>query len=334
MSQGTIFTKIQYGPEASAYGTTAAAFTELGRVQSCDLNSTNSLIYDRGLGEGLNVSNAYYGPFEANGNIVFNPTSFDFLKHWIGGVTGAGISDDHYLLNEATSVSVTAGTNVLQPFSLERTNDIETTSSVELATGCMGTNFNLSGAINQKLVCNANFIAQKTRFEATSGTTYVAITDPAFIMLNGTWKWGASPSTISGVREFSISYDNQLVLETRSIESRFWNLPQLGQRKYDFSCGIIMTSGLATTIISDFYGYVDGSEYSPEDGSTSISPTSSLEFKIELVSGSNYAYLQLDECVIDKISKPSSLGGGLVILTFEGAAFKGKGNIPIEWWST
>ena len=335
MSQGTIYTKVQYAGQTSSYTSAASSsFTAVGRTQSCELNSNNALIFDRGLGEGLNISNAYYGPFETSGSITFNPVDFDFLKHWIGGLTGAGSSGDHYILNEATEVALSTSSTALQPFTIERLNDMETTDSVEQAVGCVGTDFTLSGAVNEKLVCNANFIARHTQFKTSGAQTYNAKTDSSFTMLNGTWKWGSTPTAISGVREFSITYNNQIVTDTRSIESRFLGQPVMGQRLYNFSCGIIMTSGLATTIINDFYGYSNGGVYSPEDGSTSITPTASLEFKVELVNGSNYAYLQLDECVIDRISKPSSLGGGLVILTFEGTAFKGLGNKPIEFWTT
>ena len=327
-----IYDKIQYGSESSAYGTEASSYTELGRVQSSDITPTNGLIYDRGLGEGINASNTYYGPFTATGSVSFDVVSFDFLKHWIGAKSGAGTSGDHYILTEATYVDVSGATSLV-PFSFERMNPEESTDSVEFATGCVGTEFTLSGSIGSKLTCDASFVAQKTGFR-TSGETYTPITDPAFIMLNGTWKWGATPSALSGVRSFNISYNNGLIIDTRSIDSRFISKPKLGQRVYTFETSIIMSSDLSSTIINDFYGYESGGVYSPEDGSTSISPTSSLEFKVELVNGSNYAYLQLDECAIDEISKPSNLGGGLVLLTFKGTAREGKGNVPIEWWST
>lgn len=332
MSQTMIYDKVQYGSESSTYGTEAGTYAELGRVQDISFNSDNGNIYDRGLGEGINAVKTYYGPFTSTGDVSFDVVDFDFLKHWVGAKSGAGSSGDHYELTEATYVALTGATSLV-PFSIEKLNAEEATDSCEFATGCVGTTFTLSGELNSKLSCTANFVAQKTSFR-TSGEAYTPITDPAFIMLNGTWKWGATPSTLSGVRSFSINYDNGLITETRSIESRFINIPKLGQRVYTFEVSIIMTSGLASTIINDFYGYSSGGVYSPEDGSNSISPTNSLEFKIELVNGSNYAYLQLDECAIDNISKPSSLGGGLVLLNFNGTARKGLGNVPIEWWST
>jgi hypothetical protein len=337
MSQSVQFSKIQYGPEASAYGTEAVSYTELARVQSIDLDpGDNSFIYDRGLGEGLNISNTYYGPFKSNNNsITFDVVDFDFLKHWIGNLTGAGTAISPYTLTEATSISTTAGIGILQPFSIEELNDNESTDSVNTALGCVGTTFSLEGSIGSKLTCKANFTAQKTLFR-TSGETYTAVTDPAFIMLNGTFKWGATPTAISGVQEFTLNYDNGLIFddETRDAVSRFQAIPNLGKgRKYTGRIGIKMATALATTIINDFYGYSSGGVYSPNTGSTSISPTADLEFKIELVNGSKYATIWVDQCSIDRLSKPVSLGGGLVILFFEFTAKYGKDNAPIKWWS-
>jgi len=221
MAQGTIYTKVQYAGETT--------YNELSRVQSCDLKSINNFIYDRGLGEGINAINTYYGPFDANGSVEFNVVDFDFLKHWIGPKSGAGTVGDPYTLTEATSVA--ASTSALQTFSIERLNDYESTDSVDYMLGCAGTDFNLSGGINEKLICSANFIGQKTGFR-TSGQTYTPNTAASFIMINGTWKWGSTPTALSGVREFSISYDNGLIANTRSIESRFINIPLLGTRTY------------------------------------------------------------------------------------------------------
>jgi len=72
MSQSQQFTKVQYGPEASVYGTEATTYNELARVQSISIEPSNNILYDRGLGEGLNISNAYYGIFDATGNVSFD----------------------------------------------------------------------------------------------------------------------------------------------------------------------------------------------------------------------------------------------------------------------
>ena len=330
MSQGNIYEKIQYGPEASAYGTEAVSYNELARVQSVNLSSKNNLKYDRGVGEGINASNTYYGLFNANGDITFDVVDFDFLKHWVGPKTGAGSVGDPYILTEATKTGVSS--TLLQPFSIEKLNDDEATDSVQVMTGCVGQTFTLSGSIGSKLSCAGKFTGQKSWYRTTS-ETYVPSLGTSYVMLNGTWKWGASPSTISGVRDFKINYTNGLKVDTNTIESRFITIPKLGERMYDFEVSIIMASTLATTIINDFYGYVSSSVYSPEDGSNSISPTASLEFKVELTSGSKVAYLNLDEAAIEDISTPTQLGGGLVLLTFKGGAREGKSNVPITWWT-
>lgn len=333
MAQGQIFTKLQYAAEASTYGTEGTSYTELSRVQSGRLTSNNGNLYGRGLGEGLNAVSTTYGPFVATGEVSFDVVDFDFLKHWVGNKSGAGTSGDKYTLTEATSIEAdTAGAGILQPFSVEVLND-DDSDTVEFATGCVGNDFSLSGSIGSTLRCDASFIAQKTQYRATH-ETYTPVTTAAFIMINGTWKWGATPSTISGVQSFSISYSNGVNPDaSRDISSRFIGIPHHGLRAYNFEVSILMASSLATTIINDFYGNESSGVYSPEDGSTSISPTSSLEFAVDFVNGSRYATLQLDECAIDRISIPRQVGNDLVILTFGGTAREAKNNAPILWWT-
>jgi len=333
MTQSQQFEKVQYGAEASAYGTETASYTELSRVQSIDIRSENGLIVDRGLGEGLNANNTYYGPFSCSGNTVFEVNDFTFLKHWVGNRTGTGTSGDKYTLTEATSIqAAAAGAGIIQPFSVERVNDTESTKNVEFALGCVGTDYTLSGSINSKLTCAANFIGRTSGYRAT-GETYTPVTTAAFIMINGTWKWGATPSSLAGVQSFTINCNNGLVQNTRSIESRFLTIPLLGQRVYTFTVSIIMATALATTIINNFYGKSAGGVYTPEDGSTSTSPTASLQFQINLINSSRYATIDIDESTINRISKPSARDGGLSVLTFEGFAQKGTSNAPIKWWT-
>lgn len=333
MSQSQQYTKTQYGSESSTYGTEASSYTELGRVQSISIESNNNLLYDRGLGEGLNATNAYYGPFDASGSVSFDVVDFDFLKHFVGPKTGAGTSGDKYTLTEADTIAV-SGSTALVPFSIEYLND-DTSDQATVGLGCVGQNFTLSGSIGSKLSCDASFVVQKS-LERESGQTYSAVTDPAFVMLNGTWKFDATPSTLSGVRSFSISMDNGLVTDTRSIESRFIGIPRFGNpgRTYNFQVDVIMAQALGDQIIDKFYGKESPTNtYTPEDGSTSISPDADMEFSVDLVNGSKYCTLHLDQCFIDSISKPSSLGGGLVIVSFRGTALQGKSNAPILWWS-
>lgn len=332
MSQGQEFLQVMYGGQTSAYGTAATPNTVLARVQSFNGTNENGFIYDRGLGNGINAVATYLGPWSSGGQINFSVVDFDFLKHWIGQKSGAGSSGDPYTLTEASIINVADAASTLQPFTLEAANTYESTDSIEKYIGCVGQNFTLSGEIGGKLECNATFVAQQSTFAAGTPTSYTPNTNSAFVMINGTWKWGATPSALSGVRRFSISYDNGLVTDTRSLDSRFIGQPVLGQRTYNFSFDILMTSGLSTTLFQNFYGTAT-SPITVADGSSAIIPTADLEFKVELVNGSNYANIWLDQCSIDRISKPQSVGGGVVVLTIEGTARQGRSNAPITWWT-
>lgn len=328
MAQGQEFLQVMYAGQTSAYATAATPNTVLARVQSVTPSDENGYIYDRGLGNGLNPVATYLGPYACGGSINFSVVDFDFLKHWVGPKTGAGTSGDKYTLTEATDVEL--NTTSLQPFTLETANIYEATDTVDRYVGCVGTQFVLSGEIGGKLECAAQFVARHST-QGSSATSYSANTNPAFIMLNGTWKWGSTPSAIAGVRSFSITYNNGLITDTRSLDSRFINIPVLGQRTYNFSVDIIMASGLSSTIVQDFYGQTASS--GPVDGSSSSTAAADLEFEVSLVNGSSYATLGLDQCSIDRISKPHSVGGGLVVMTFEGTGRLGKSNTPILWWT-
>lgn len=333
MGQTQTYEKVQYGAQTSAYATEAGTYTELSRVQNIDFSSQNNNILDRGLGEGINAVKTYYGPFDCNGNMGLDINDFTFLQHWIGNKSGSGTVGDPYKLTEATSiVTAAAAATKMQVFSIEKVNDTESTKNVEFMIGAVGTNYQLSGRIGSKLNCTANFTGRHTGYR-TSGTTYTPVTTAAYTMINGTWKWGATPSTLSGVRAFTVACANGLVLDTKSIESRFIGIPLFGERAYTFRLEIIMATALATTLINNFYGLESGGVYTPETGSVAISPTSSLEFRVDLVNASNYARVNLDECTIDRISKPASLGGGISVLMIDGHAHKGKTNVPISWWT-
>ena len=334
MSQGTIFTKTQYGGQASAFETETTGYTELPRVQSIDIKARNNFIYDRGLGEGTNPVATYLGPVEADGTMDFflTPSGIDFLKYWVGPKSGTeGTVGDPYTLTEGNTYSLSTSSGI-QAFSVEKLNDIESTNSVTAAIGCCGTTLSISGERGSRIKCNANFIARNTLYRPT-GESYTPVTESSFVMINGTWKWGATPSALSGVREFSINYENKPSDNNRDGNSRFISQPHLSERNIKGRVGIVMASSLATTIISNFYGKEASGTYSPADGSVAIIPTENLEFKIELVNGSQYANIWLDHCSIDDLSEPMSLGGGIVILYFDFTARQSKANEFIKWWS-
>lgn len=328
MAQGNMFTQVMYNGQTSAYATAATVNTELGRVQNVRPSDANGHIYDYGLGEGLNPSNTYLGPYTSGFEIEFNPTDFDFLKHWVGPKTGAGTSGDPYILTEATDIAL--ATTSLQPFTMEAANVYESTDTADQYIGCVGSSFTLSGEIGSKVSCSASAVARSST-QSQTATSYTPVTDSAFIVLNGTYKWGATPSALSGVRRFSITMTNNLIVDTRSLDNRFIDMPVIGIRVYNFEIDIIMTSSLYSTIVTNFYGQTPSS--GPVDGSSSVSPTANLEFKVELVNGGNYANLWLDNCSIDEISKPQSLGGGVVVMSVRGTSRGGRSSVPITWWS-
>lgn len=337
MTQSQYFTKVGYGPQASAYETEATAYVQAPRVQAADIISKQNFIYDRGLGEGLNASNTYYGPYDAQGFIEFFVVDFDILKHWIGHKSGAGTVGDKYTLTEATSIeAASAGTGIMQPFSVEMFND-DTEDLGQFAVGCVGTRFTLSAEINTRLRCRTEFIA-RTSGHRESGESYSANTNPAYVMINGSYKWGTTPTAFTGVQSFTIDYSNGIVGEgdeTRSVESRFRGIPHFGGegRVYKFSLVVKMAQTLSDTLIKNHYGKESPTNtFIPEDGSTSISPDSNLEFEINLVNGSKYARIALDQCSIDILSVGKQLGNGLVLLNINGTAREGRDNAPILWW--
>ena len=313
----------------SAYGTAVTPDVVLSRVQSAELNpGNNGFIYERGAGEGLNVTKTNLGIFNCGGSVTFNPSDFTFLQSWIGVKSGSGSSGDHYKLTESDEVGITGST--VRAFTFEEANIAEATDDVWTYSGCVGTTFSLQGSLGSMISCTAAFIGQKSA-HGSSASSYSASTATSYTMIGGTWSWGATPSTLSGVRDFSINFNNGVSDNNRDATLRFTNQPVQTQREYTGTVSIVMTSALASTIITNFYGQSPAS--GPVDGSSSTVATADLEFKIEVANGTDNATIWLDDCSIDNLSKPVALGGGLVILSVAFTAMSGRGGVPIEWWA-
>ena len=321
--------KIMYGPQTSAYETAGTRTTVLGRVQSFSASPTENLIYDYGVGEGFNSVSTLLSTMDVTGNVQFNPTAdgLDFLKHWIGVKSGAGTSGDPYTLTEDDVVGLTSSD--IQVFTLEVANDTESTDSVDLYVGCVGTDFTITGEIGQKVVIDANFVARHPQY-GTTATSYSTVTTPAFIVVGGTYSFGSSPTSLSGVRSFSWTYTgNYSPGDDRALDSRFISIPVLKQRQYDWSLTMSMSQAIASTWKTYFFG----ASGQPLDGSTTSTPTADLEFKIELTNGSENALFWLDQCNVLTMSEPISVGGGRVILTVNGRSRLGRSNAPISYWT-
>lgn len=331
MAEGQVFTRFMWGGETT-YGTAATRDNVLSRVQSFEPQENNSTIYERGLGEGLNIVQSYYGPYLCGATNMFNVNSFEFLKHFIGGRTGAGTAGDPYKFNEATSIGESDADLVMQPFTFEAANTTEATDDVQLFTGCIGNEFTLQATIGEIISCNATFFAQKSTRDVTA-TSYTPSTAKSYLAINGTWKFGATPTEFTSVRAFTINYTNNLDPNNfRTLDNRFIYLPVLSAgRLYTGSLTVYMSQSLATTIYTNFYGQTPTS--GPVSGSTDPAVTPDLEFKIELINGTSNASIWLDQCSIDSISSPIAIGGGVVELTFNFTAKYGKDNAPIKYWT-
>lgn len=325
----SIFTKIQYGGE-STYGTEATTGTEIkGKIQGFIPINENGLIKERGIGDGRNVANTLYGPYNCGGSLSWHVADFDFLKHWVGPLSGAGTAGDPYLLTEDDVVGVT--TNDIQAFSLEVNSPTGATDDVDTYAGCVGNSFSLSGSIGTPLICSADFVAQKPT-SSTSGTAYTPVTTNPWVMHQGTWKYGATPTTFTGLQSFNITYSNNLIIE-RDAASRFINQPIAGIRDYTFTITVVTNADINSVLRDNFYGQAN----TPIAGTVSASPTINIEFEVALTEGSSStnrnATIWLDQAFIDSIGKAIDIGGGLVIYTINGHAQDGKSSTPIKWWT-
>lgn len=330
MGQSNAFSRVMYATE-STLGTAVTRTEELSRLQNCALTEENNFIYERGIGEGVNIVKTYYGNYLARIAGSINVNDFDFFKYFIGPKTGAGTSGDKYTLTEATAGNIN-DTNALDSFTMELANVTESTSDVEIVSGCVGNSFTLAGSLGRILTANFDIFGQKT-VHGTSATSYTAVTLDSYVMINGTWKWGATPTAYSGLREFTLNYTNGFSPEEFFISTSrlMQNVTLPAGRGYTGSVTVVTSQSLADTIYTNFYGQTPTS--GPETGSTAVVPTADLEFKIELVNGANYANIWLDQCSIDNISRPIDLGQGLRLMTFDYTAKAGQSNTPITWWS-
>lgn len=328
MVDGQFRTEIQYGGE-STYGTEVATTQEIGKVSKFTPTHNNNLMHIQGLGEGRDVTHSLYGVYDCGFDIEWEVSDFAFLKHWIGPQTGSGNTSSPYILTENDYVGL--NTSTIQCFSMEVNHQDLATDDTDTYTGCVGNNFSLSGQIGSTLKCKASGVARSVT-SSTTGTAYTAITTNPWIMAQGTWSWGTGPSAVAGIQSFTVDYSNSLII-SRDIDSRFIAMPIAGIRSYKFSIVVKMTSTIATTFRDVFYGQAN----SPVTGVASASVIPDYELKILFSEGSSAgnrnAYLWLDACSIDSISKDISVGGDVVALTISGTAQTGRSNVPISWWT-
>lgn len=330
MGQSHGFSRAMYADETT-FGTAVTRDTVLSRLQNISVSENNNMIYDRGLGEGLNIVKSYYGPYDVDFSGNLNVNDFDFFQYFIGPKSGSGTSGTPYVLTEAT-VGLIGETNSIDSFSMEVINTTETTADGKLLSGCVGNGFSLSGSIQNPLTASFEGFAQKA-VGITSATSYTASTTDSYMITGGIFKWGATPTTLPGVRSFTLNYTNGMDKNMfRNTSSRLIEKPVLPSgRGYTGTLTVRLTQSLASTIYTSFYGQTHTS--GPIDDGTSIS-TADLEFEIDLANGVRGATIWLDQCSINDITNDHDIGGGLRELTFNFTAQAGKGNTPIKWWNS
>ena len=325
-----IKTALQSGSE-SAYGTEVATSTAVGTVKSFTPNNRWDVYEIRGAGDGREVKNFVKTRYSCRPTIVYEVHEFGFLRYAIGPLSGAGSTADPYILTEADVTGVTAATHII-PCSLECGSDAAS-DDVDTYTGCFIDSFTLDAALGGVLTCTANMICQKTT-SSTSATAYTSPTTHPWVMsVEGSFKWGATPSAVSGVRNVSITYNNNMMVYG-DWNTNLISMPEAGIREISFAASVVMSSTIATTLRDDFYGQAN----SPVDGAGNAEPTANLELHVLFSSGDassdRKAEIKLDHCMIDSISKPIAIGtGDVVLLNITGRSKTSHTNKFVTWWT-
>lgn len=326
MVYNTFATAGMYIAETTAYGNGDQPTTALGRIQSYTPNKNNSFFKVRGIGSGRNVINTIYGNFECGFSLSWLMHDFEFLVHGVGHKAGAGQTGNPWLLTQDDAISYTG--NVIRSFSFSIATN-ETADVDDVYAGCVINDFTITATVGAILTCSANVVAKSVTSD-TSAPTYTEVTTDPWVFQQGSFKWGAVPTAVSYIQSFSVTYNNNLQT-FRSLGSRFIEKPEPGVRDITFSITCMLYSAMLTTLRDNFYGQAN----SPFAGITSASPTADLEIALEMTKTANYAAkIELDQCALDSMSDPVTLGGGLRQVTFTGHAKTGKSGVFGSWWTS
>lgn len=302
-----------------------------GKVTNFSPSLNNTLARTQGLGEGRNATVTLYGAFEASGTIEFEVAEWDFLQFAIGDVSGDGDDSVPYVLTEAENITYAAGG--MYTFKMEVTSEDSTADDSDVYSGCHITECTITAAEGETVKATANWVA-KTVTSSTSGTAaYAPNTVNPWHFWQGTLKYGDAPTALAKVTNFSVTVNNNSQMY-RALGSRMIEQPELGLRTYDFTITCKMTEDIATTLRDDLYGQAN----TPIDDPSTATPVTSKEIQLALTEGSasgdRNANIYLDEVNINDMSKPVTLGEGIVEVTFNGYARKaGNSGKPISWYT-
>lgn len=313
----TYNTGIMYKAE-DTWGTPVTVDTVIkGKVTSFSSDWANNFFRIQGLGEGRNQTFTGWGGFDVGGSVEGIVGEPDFFVHGIGTKSGDGGSGTEYKLTES---------DTLTSFTMQCGTEAGGTDEVDTFAGCLLNNITFTATEGDLLRFSADWVG-KTVATNTAIVAYSADTTALWNFAQGALLWGASPSEVLKVSSASITISNNLNIY-RSLGSRFIEMPEPGQRRYDWTATVKAHTEMLTTLKQDLMGQAD----SPHEGITSASPTASLELHLYFEGPTNKKlWIQLDEASVESMSKPVDVGNGFVELTFSGIAEEGEDNVPLKW---
>lgn len=319
----------------TTWGTPVVPDTKVGTIKTFTPKRSWEVYEVQGAGDGREVQNYVKTRFNCGASLTAEMHDLAFLQYGVGVLAGSGTSGSPYTITEADFTGVTAGTNIL-PFSMACSSEGGATDDVDTYTGCRISKFTISGEIGKPLMGNFDIVA-KTLTSSTSSLSYTPYTTtPLMISAGGTFKWGATPTAVSLIRNVSITYDNNYRI-FGDFNSIYIVDPQSGKRKITFSVTVVMTSTIATTLRDDFYGASNTPSLQ-----TTGEFTADKEIEVAIDEGASSTnrrnYLWLDQCIIDDIQKPISVDDtDMVLMTFTGRAKTGgktgSSNVFATWWT-
>jgi len=322
-------TQYQIGIE-STYGTEATTTTNVGTVRSIAPTRAWDVLEIQGVGDGREVQDYMRSRFNGGHEVVIEMHDFNILRHAVGPKAGAGTEGDRFTITEADFTGISASANIT-PFSAEIAS-VSSADNVDTYTGNIINDFTLTFALGQAVFGRFNVIGQSVT-SSTTASSYTSLTSQPFIMNSGTFKWGATPSQVVGIRTLTITYDNRLFI-TGDWGTPLIVIPETGKRVISWVLTTVMTDSIATTLRDDFYGQANTPVTAPADMVFDANNEIEVDLDEGSATGNKDALIRLDHCIIESIAKPIDIGTeDLVLVTFTGRATTSKSDVFAEYWT-
>ena len=327
---------------AFASGGVEADAVSIGQVTNFSSTRTDAVQRMLGIGEGRNETHYSYGNVDISGTMDWNVLSqmnstigsLSLFKYAIGKSQGSGTTADPYEIVELDEIGYSASN--IYTFAIWAQNEGGATDDVDLFEGCTIKSFSLNATQGDLLKASMDWVGKKVTSSTSISTAYSAPTDNIWTFTQGNLKWGATPSSISLVTSFSLTYSNNL-MTYRAIGDRFIQQPEMGKRTYDFTITCKMTDTIATTLRDDLYGQANSFVAGSDPSELTANDELWLEFEEGDSSGDKRMRVELDQCALTTMSKPISVGSGLVEVTFTGFAKSGKADggdtVFMRYWT-